>query len=197
MRLKHEGRPSQGRVSFAAMASAAAVSASLLVLLAGCGPGAVGAGREAAAARLIAPLRSPADASTVRSPSAGGPVVPLHRLPGVLSDCTAPPPMGQRVQVAPVSIVLACADNGLGVASLDWTTWTEIAATGTGVVWENDCKPDCAMGTVEYYPASITLSGVQASGPGRLVFSKLTAVYRGRGPAGHATDHFCLPLPAG
>jgi hypothetical protein len=36
-----------------------------------------------------------------------------------------------------------------------WTTWTATRATGSAVLWANNCKPYCAAGT--YYPAPGTL----------------------------------------
>jgi hypothetical protein len=118
---------------------------------------------------------------------------PVH--PKVISDCTAPPPTAQQSTVKPTSIVLACADNGLGVEILTWTTWTANTATGTGKVWEKNCVPNCAQGTVGYYPATITLSTVVNTASDGPLFSQLTARYQTTGPNGHTTDHFPLPLP--
>jgi hypothetical protein len=114
--------------------------------------------------------------------------------PGVLAACTSPPP--QHLAVEPSSITVACADNGIGAEDLVWHSWTGTTATATGDVWENDCTPSCAGGTIRRYPASITLSDVQASGDGP-TFTAMTATYSGAEPNGHPTDTFGLEKPLG
>ena len=112
--------------------------------------------------------------------------------PGVLADCTSPPP--QSLEVEPPSITVACADNGIGAENLTWSDWSATGATAVGDVWENDCTPSCAGGTIKLYPASITLSDVKASNDGP-TFTTLTATYRGPEPNGRPTDIFTLELP--
>jgi hypothetical protein len=94
----------------------------------------------------------------------------------------------------PTSIVLACADDGIRVEDASWTNWMATTAQGAGAIWENDCTPSCAAGTFHYYPASITLLGVQSSMEGP-VFSQLVANYEAPGPNGMATEQFSLFTP--
>ena len=115
-------------------------------------------------------------------------------LPRVIADCTAPPPQAQQTQVEPTSITVTCADNGIGVQDVVWTSWTASSASGNGTVWEKTCKPDCASGPIGMYPASISVSGVKATSVGNL-FTRMTVTYQGAGPNGHTTDQFGLPLP--
>jgi hypothetical protein len=96
--------------------------------------------------------------------------------------------------VEPTLITVACADGGIGVEKLVWTSWTQSNAVGNGEVWENDCTPDCASGTTHTYPATMSLSDVETTTSGRL-FTQLAIVYRGTGPDGHTSDQFSLPLP--
>ena len=112
----------------------------------------------------------------------------------MLADCTSPPPLSLSVE--PPSIVVACADNGMGAEDLSWTSWTATTASATGEFWENDCTPYCAEGTIKLYPASIALSGVQSSGDGP-AFTVMTATYSGAEPNGHPTDTFGLEVPPG
>jgi hypothetical protein len=114
--------------------------------------------------------------------------------PGVLADCTSPPP--QHLEVEPSSITVACADAGIGAQDLVWLSWTDTMATASGDVWENDCTPSCAAGTIKHYPASITLSDVQTSRDGP-TFTAMTATYSGPEPNGHPTDTFGLQQPLG
>jgi hypothetical protein len=115
--------------------------------------------------------------------------------PGVLADCTAPAPQ-QSLAVEPSSITVACADAGIGAKDLGWSTWGASGATAVGEVWENDCMPNCAEGTINLYPAAITLSDVQASRDGP-TFTAMTATYSGAEPNGRRTDTFTLELPLG
>jgi hypothetical protein len=131
--------------------------------------------------------------TTVSPTSSPPPTTTPPKLPGVIFDCTAPPPAARQSRVKPSSIVLACADNGIGVEDMVWTNWTANGAIGTGKVWENNCKPNCAEGTIGYYPATITLSGVVNTTSNGPLFSQLTARYQTAGPNGHTTDHFGLP----
>jgi hypothetical protein len=126
---------------------------------------------------LPAPLTRPADAT-----------------PGVINDCNLALPEGAASQIEPTSISFACADGGSGVQDLVWTSWTESSATGTGVIWQNHCIPDCAAGTFGYYPASITLSDVQQTVVGPL-FAQLTAVFDHLGPEGQTSSEIPLPPP--
>ena len=67
-----------------------------------------------------------------------------------------------KAQVKPGTIYLACADNGIGVAHLHWTSWTPHLASAYGTAWQNDCKPDCAAGHIHHYPVVVVLWGTAA-----------------------------------
>jgi hypothetical protein len=112
----------------------------------------------------------------------------------VLANCTAPAP--QRLEVEPSKIFVACADAGIGAQNLVWHTWYATTAMAAGDVWENDCTPNCASGTIKHYPASITLTNVQASRDGP-TFTSMMATYRGAEPNGRRTDTFMLEKPLG
>jgi hypothetical protein len=65
--------------------------------------------------------------------------------------------------------------NGTGVAhpgSITWLSWTATRATGTGAVWLDDCKPDCAEGTFHSAPVKLT-----AFRPVGGHFTRLTLAY--------------------
>jgi hypothetical protein len=71
----------------------------------------------------------------------------------VVLSCT------DKAQVKPGTIYLACADDGLGLTRLHWTSWTPELASAYGTLWENDCKPNCAQGHIHYYPVVAVLWG--------------------------------------
>ncbi len=71
----------------------------------------------------------------------------------VVLDCTG------QAQVKPGTITLACADNGIGLTHLHWTSWTPELASAYGTEWRNDCKPNCAAGHIHHYPVRAMLWG--------------------------------------
>jgi hypothetical protein len=82
----------------------------------------------------------------------------------VVADCIGAP---GALATKPGAIVLACADNGLGVQRITWTSWTATGATGRGTLWEKLCQPNCAEGKIGYYPVQVTLSDARASASGQ------------------------------
>jgi len=58
----------------------------------------------------------------------------------------------------PEEIMLTCADGGMIVTDITWTTWTSKQALGTGIYSQNMCEPSCAEGTREDVPVTIKLS---------------------------------------
>ncbi len=65
----------------------------------------------------------------------------------------------RTAQVKPGTIYLACADNGIGLTHLHWTSWTPELASAYGTEWQNDCKPNCAEGHIRNYPVVAALWG--------------------------------------
>lgn len=112
--------------------------------------------------------------------------------PGVIADCTSPPPY--RLSTRPSAITLACADNGWGVEEMTWTSWTTSAATGHGTFWEKLCKPSCATGKIGTYPIVVTLSAVKTSSQGPW-FSRLTVTWEATRPPSTLPDRFPLLAP--
>ena len=178
--------------------------------MAGCqGSQAGSAGPGLSAARTVASAgHAPGDGSTAGAGSvatASPPTTsPARTVPAavtrtpeladvyVVADCAAaaPYPLSRE----PVSITLACADAGIGVQDMLWTSWTTRAATGTGLLWEKLCVPDCADGKMGYYPVNVTLSAVRASAKGPW-FSELTVSWQGSRPPNQTPDTFMLMPP--
>lgn len=86
-----------------------------------------------------------------------------------------------RPVVAPSTYIIACADAGIGVRHLHWTSWTPKLASGYGTFWENDCKPNCAEGHFHYYPSLEVLWGsARVKGhPAERRYTKLTVIFTG------------------
>ena len=88
-------------------------------------------------------------------------------------------------QVKPGTIELACADDGLGLTGLHWTSWTPELASAYGTEWEKDCTPDCASGHIHDYPVVVELLGSATvkGHPGERRYTEATITYTaGRPP---------------
>ncbi len=171
-----------------------ALCAVLGLAMAGCHGNQAGSAAESrsptatgsAAQALPAPVR-PATATATAAPAAAG-LADVY----VVADCAAAAPSPPSRE--PVSITLACADAGIGVQDMLWMSWTATAATGTGLLWEKLCVPDCANGKMGYYPVAVTLSAVRASAKGHW-FSELTVSWQGSRPPNQTPDTFTLMPP--
>lgn len=129
--------------------------------------------------------------ATTPPPSISSASSPLP-LPGVIADCTSPPPY--RLSTRPSAITLACADDGLGVEEMTWTSWTTSAATGHGTFWEKLCKPSCATGKIGTYPVAVRVSAVKTSSQGPW-FSRLTVTWEATRPPSPVPDSLLLTPP--
>ena len=94
----------------------------------------------------------------------------------VVLDCNLTP------VVAPSTLIITCADAGIGVKDLRWTSWTPKLASGYGTFWENDCNPNCARGHFHYYPSLEVLWGSAAvkGHPADRRYTKLTVIFTGK-----------------
>ena len=129
---------------------------------------------------------------TATGPAAGAPTLAGLADVYVVADCAAAAPYSLSRE--PSSITIACADAGIGVQDMTWVTWTTTAATGSGLLWEKLCVPDCATGKIGYYPVDVTLSAVRASAKGQW-FSELTVSWQGSRPPNRTPDAFTLMPP--
>jgi hypothetical protein len=66
----------------------------------------------------------------------------------------------ETAQYKPESITITCADGGIFVEKIQWSTWRKDGATGTGVYSENLCEPSCAEGKRVTAPVELTLSNL-------------------------------------
>ena len=60
----------------------------------------------------------------------------------------------------PESILITCADGGMYVEKIKWSTWSKDGATGAGVFSENLCEPSCAEGKRVEAPVDLRLSNL-------------------------------------
>ena len=135
-----------------------------------------------------------APTSIAPSPATGPATGVVVAVVGVVANCDSaePHPLSRR----PSSIVLACADAGIGVQDLTWTGWKPSSATGRGVFWEDECVPTASCGSAQFsrYPVMVTLSAVKASTDGPW-FSRLTVTWEAGRPPNQTPDSFTLTPP--
>jgi hypothetical protein len=123
-------------------------------------------------------LRPARSAGAVTTKAAADEAAAVKALRYVVLDCQV------KAQVKPRAYVLACADNGIGLQNMRWTSWTAKLASGYGTERENDCQPNCAEGHVHHYPVLAVLWGnasVQGH-PAERRYTKVTLIYPGARP---------------
>jgi hypothetical protein len=167
------------RPSHMALAAGSLLGSSLA--LAACGASNAGTAAGPHSALTAIPVSTPA----TLAPSTTRPV------PGIVADCIRAP---AQLSIRPAGITLACADNGLGVENMTWTSWTTSAAAGQGTLWEKLCKPNCAAGHIGTYRVAVTLSAVKTSSQGPW-FSRLTVTWEATRPPGQTPVSFLTSPP--
>ena len=60
----------------------------------------------------------------------------------------------------PESITITCADGGIYLDKIRWSSWSQEGATGIGIFSENLCEPSCAEGQQEEASANLRLSNL-------------------------------------
>ncbi|MDE3206901.1 MAG: hypothetical protein KGQ66_22070 [Acidobacteriota bacterium] len=102
----------------------------------------------------------------------------------------------QTPTLEPSEIVLACADYGLLLEDLRWTSWTDTEASGMGTLVYNDCQPDCAQGHDHDVPdTQVNLTAPVPGGSGQLVWSRLQPHPEPPGSDTGTLDGHPYPLP--
>ncbi|CAB4706485.1 unannotated protein [freshwater metagenome] len=58
----------------------------------------------------------------------------------------------------PTTIIKFCADAGVGVGAIEWSSWSAEGATGEGKYEINDCIPTCVAGKLHSADVTVVLS---------------------------------------
>jgi len=135
---------------------------------------AAGAAAVAVAVGLGLGLPGAAGAATATAATAAAAPAPQYVVPGCSGEA----------QVKPGTIVLACADDGIGLKGLHWTSWTPELASAYGTEWSNDCISNCASGHIHDYPVVVELLGSAAvkGHPGERRYTEATITYTASRP---------------
>jgi hypothetical protein len=78
--------------------------------------------------------------------------------------------MCELITQRPKEILNTCADGGIGVWDIAWSSWDRTGANGTGTLRINDCEPNCAEGSFSSEPIRIELKGFNFDGS-RYIFN--------------------------
>ena len=75
----------------------------------------------------------------------------------------------------PEVIIKFCADAGVGVGAIEWSTWSAEGASGEGKYQINDCLPSCVEGKQFYADVTVELSKTKTiKGKPTLTYIKVT-----------------------
>jgi hypothetical protein len=66
----------------------------------------------------------------------------------------------------PRGMVLACADDGIGLEHLRWSSWGGNVAHATGTGYVNTCTPSCVNGTIVRYRVRVDANTLMQTGAG-------------------------------
>ena len=66
-------------------------------------------------------------------------------------DCEYP-------EYKPESIMIYCGDGGAYIDKINWKSWNQDGASGTGEYYKNLCEPDCSDGKIVHANVNIRVS---------------------------------------
>ena len=98
-----------------------------------------------------------------------------------------------RPQVRPGNFDFFCDGSGY-LTKLKWSSWNDTMATGTGVVYINNCEPNCAAGHFSHQNVDVIFwrSEPVAHHAGARGYSQMTLLYPNAKVGSHNT-YTCAP----
>ena len=132
----------------------------------------IAAGLAAMAAAALGAGLAAAMPASAATPAAAGPKY-------VVLNCANKP------VTQPGSWTPYCADYGVLLQDMNWTSWNSHLASGYGTVHEDDNYPSHADGKVYNVPVLVTLwgSGAVKNHPGDDTYTEMTLIFPGQHPA--------------
>jgi hypothetical protein len=105
------------------------------------------------------------------------------------------PDCQSKLRFQPGSVIVFCADGGMVVRRIDWTSWGDDRARGDSRrAWVNDCQPSCTEGRFRRYQAQLELRRVRTCPDGRHAFTRMRVSFVGpkwSGPRSFTQRLFC------
>jgi hypothetical protein len=116
-------------------------------------------------------------------------------LPASAAARTYMPDCQSKLRFQPRTVTVFCADGGMVVRKIDWTSWGDDAARGDSRrAWVNDCEPSCAEGRFRRYHARLLLRRVRTCPGGEHAFTRMRVRFVGEkwsGPRSFTQRLFC------
>jgi hypothetical protein len=85
-------------------------------------------------------------------------------------------------QVAPLSVILTCADAGFVAHDLVWSDWGAAQARATGTATVKTCDPDCASGGTEDYAVELVADQLHDCEHGQPQYTLVSYRFPGASP---------------
>jgi hypothetical protein len=92
----------------------------------------------------------------------------------------------QHLRFEPATINVFCADGGLQIRHIHWSSWHDAHARGSSTrTFGNDCKPNCAQGHFHRFHVRVLLRRPNACPDGSHVFTRVRITFLNRKWFGH------------
>lgn len=130
---------------------------------------------------------APSASGVGQTEAAGGDHASTDPEPQVL-DC-----LGEGTMVRPPTLSLDCQDTNATLSKLQWAEWDARGAKGTGEFSVNNCKPNCAEGTLESYQVEVEAPEVKTSEAGSVYTSIVVHFVDGRPLGSTSQETYELP----
>jgi hypothetical protein len=105
-----------------------------------------------------------------------------------ISDC------GYGYSQKPSSITLTCADGGMYIEQITYSSWDDTSASANGILYSNSCDPDCASGVIIPNPVEISFSDTKYDANNKVIFSMLTITAENELYNGTNTESFDIGI---
>lgn len=112
-----------------------------------------------------------------------------RRLPRVVYDCV-------HRKVRPANVIVTCGDGTTRAHRLQYRSYTQLRARGSGRMSIVVCQPSCADGHVIHRGFVFTMHRPRGTGT-RRVFTRMTVTFSRRTPGGRRRTYYIAPDPAG
>jgi hypothetical protein len=101
---------------------------------------------------------------------------------------------GNKPVVKPKTFVFTCDSSGY-LTKLTWTSWNALTATAAGVLYTENCKPNCASGTWSHQNVDVVLWRSEAvkGQPGKRGYTEMTFLWPNHPIRSSNTETFVAP----
>lgn len=107
-----------------------------------------------------------------------------------ISDCA-------KALTRPKTVTLTCADAGVVLTKLKWSSFGGRTAKASGRIEINTCEPDCAAGATKSYPVGVSASRPKMCKHGGSVYGAVAVRFNAAKPHDASLfKHYTLTCPS-